>query len=80
MRKGARNSTGSKGREGGGSILKMVGNWERNFAKKSPYLSVNVFSTGVLIGDTVYSRSNWNLEVLVKIIKVQLRPYTTVKW
>ena len=25
----------------------------------------NVFSTGVLIGDTVYSRSNWNLEVLV---------------
>ena len=32
---------------------------------KSLYLSVNVFSTGVLIGDTVYSRSNWNLEVLV---------------
>ena len=25
----------------------------------------DVFSTGVLIGDTVYSRSNWNLEVLV---------------
>ena len=25
----------------------------------------NVFSTSVLIGDTVYSRSNWNLEVLV---------------
>ena len=25
----------------------------------------NVFSTGVLIGDTLYSRSNWDLEVLV---------------
>ena len=24
----------------------------------------NVLNTGVLIGDTVYSRSNWNLEVL----------------
>ena len=40
----------------------------------------NVFSTGVLIGDTVYSRSNWNLEEKKETCEVflKLTVYTVV--